>query len=73
MNIFHDVASFIDYTELQSGTIQYKFGVLLTLWLSLLVNHGPLNSPEKLIHLPLHAALEILMLLVRIVLNTFKR
>ena len=66
--------SFIDYTELQSDTIQYKFGgMLVTLWLSWLVNLSPLNSPEKLIHLPLHATLEILMLLVWIVLSIFKR
>jgi len=39
----------------------------------LLVNIGPLNSPEKLIHLPLHVTLEILMLFVWIVLSIFKR
>jgi len=47
--------------------------MLVTLWLSLLVNLDPLNSPEKLINLPLHAILEILMLLIWIVLSIFKR
>ena len=47
--------------------------MLLTLWLSLSVNLGPLNSPEKPIHLPLHATVEIRMLLVWIVVSPFKR
>ena len=69
-NIFCAVASFSNYNELQSDTIRYKFGVPLTLWLSMLFNREPLNSSG--IHLPLNANLEILMLLVRIVLNMFK-
>ena len=73
INIFQAVATFSDFTELQSYAIWYKFGVLLMLRLSMLVNLKPLNSPGKLIHLPLNATLEILMLLVQIVLNTFKR
>jgi len=43
------------------------------LWLSWLVNLSPFNSPEKLIQLPLHETLEILMLLIRNVLSIFKR
>jgi len=74
IKLFHAVVSFIGYTELLLDTVRYKFGgMLVMLWLSLFVNLGPLNSPEKLIHLPLHATLEILMLLVRIVLSIFKR
>ena len=65
--------TFNDYTELQSDAIQYKFVVLLMLRLSMLVNLKPLTFPGKLIHLPLNATLEILILLTQIVLNTFKR
>lgn len=73
INIFHVVARFNDYSALQSDAIHYKFGVLLMLRLSMLVNIEPLNFPEKLIHFPINAILEILMLLERILLNTFKR